>query len=142
MYSLIQLNNVHDKWLNSPFLSQNTIFQNYIVCKIFQVFFSFPKYSWIIHTKQIWVLVNLFFLPCQRVQPGPSTVSDNPVSAENIIYEAFFLGGGEIRRWFFALLTDPVQPGLFYKQLCDSINHGLWKYIQNTVNPKQKELGS
>ena len=41
-------------------------------------------------------------------------------------------------------LTDPVQPGLFYGQLCNYFSKesdGLWKYIPNTVNPKPKELG-
>ena len=37
-------------------------------------------------------------------------------------------------------LTDPVQPGLFYKHLChsliESVSHPLWKYLQNTFTLK------
>ena len=46
---------------------------------------------------------------------------------------------------FVLCLTDPVQPGLFYKQLRHSlikVTDGLWKYIQSTVNPKPEELES
>ena len=39
-------------------------------------------------------------------------------------------------------LTDPVQPGVFYKQARKSLSDGLWKYIQGTVNPKPEELES
>ena len=36
---------------------------------------------------------NLFFTWLDRVQPGPSRVSDSPVSAENVLYEDFVLIG-------------------------------------------------
>ena len=38
--------------------------------------------------------VNLFIYQAREVYPGPSRVSDSPVSAENVIYEAFGLVGG------------------------------------------------
>ena len=38
---------------------------------------------------------NVFIYQARGVQPGPSRVSESPVSAENIIYEAFF-GGGKL----------------------------------------------
>ena len=46
---------------------------------------------------------NLFIYQA-RVQPGPSRVSDSPVSAENVIYEAFVLMG-ELR-WTFSYLLQ------------------------------------
>ena len=37
-------------------------------------------------------------------------------------------------------LTDPVQPGLFYKHLCNwlinEVTDPFWKYLQNTFIPK------
>ena len=38
-------------------------------------------------------LAQLVYLPGQRVQPGPSRVSDSPVSAEIVVYEAFVVMG-------------------------------------------------
>ena len=39
------------------------------------------------------VTKQLVYLPGQKVQPGPSTVSDRPVTAENVIYEASVVMG-------------------------------------------------
>ena len=46
----------------------------------------------------------------RRVQPGPSRVSDSPVSAGNIIYEAFDLNG-ELRRSFSSTLQQRKRKG-------------------------------
>ena len=44
------------------------------------------------------------------------------------------------------LLTDPEQPGLFYKHLChwltNWLSHPLWKHLQGTFHPKPWEQGS
>ena len=38
------------------------------------------------------------------------------------------------------LFTDPVQPGLFYKHLCDSLTHPFPPNLQDTFTPKPYEL--
>ena len=50
------------------------------------------------------------FTRLDRVYPGPSRVSDSPVSAENIIYEDFVLMG-ELRWSFSALLQWRKKSG-------------------------------
>ena len=48
-----------------------------------------------------WVDHNLFIYQARGVYSGPNRVSDSPVAAENIIYEAFVFGGN----WVLLLLT-------------------------------------
>ena len=45
---------------------------------------------------------NLFIYQARGGWPGPSRVSDSPVSAENVIYEAFVLMG---ENWMVLLFT-------------------------------------
>ena len=46
---------------------------------------------------------NMFIYQARGVWPGPSRFSDSPVSAENVIYEAFVLMGK--LRWTFSPLV-------------------------------------
>ena len=81
---------------------------------------------------------------------SPDRYQKNPATKAKFAEKlTFFLRGDfapfisksfQVWHHFFPLfLTDPVSPGLFYKQprkVTDWLTDGLWKYIQSTVNPK------
>ena len=46
-------------------------------------------------------------------------------------------GGHKLKSDF---VNRPGVAGLFYKQLCHSVSHGLWKYLYGAATPQRLEM--